>query len=106
LEEHALKQQPAQLGKSVIYQSSKVMRQYFSGLRDQLKELPDPRLRHCYMIDEIAMGSISMFLFKEATRNAFNNDRTEPRFKENYRKIFNLRLPHMDTGVRQIPRFK
>jgi hypothetical protein len=49
------------------------------------------------MIDEIAMSSISMFLFKEATRNAFNNDRTEPRFKENYRKIFNLRLPHMDT---------
>jgi hypothetical protein len=58
------------------------------------------------MIDEIAMSSISMFLFKEATRNVFNNDRTEPRFKENYQKIFNLGLPYMDTGVRQIPRFK
>jgi hypothetical protein len=44
LEEHALKQQPAQLGKTVIYQSAKVMRQYFSGLRDQLKELPDPKI--------------------------------------------------------------
>jgi len=97
LEEHALKEQPVEIGKSVIYQTAKVMRQHFSGLKQQLKELPDPRERHYYNIDEIAMGGISMFLFKEGTRNAFNNDRTEPRFKENYRKIFNMRLPHMDT---------
>jgi hypothetical protein len=106
LEEHALGQQPAQLGRSVIYQSSKVMRQYFSGLTGELQELPDPRRRQDYSINEIAMGGISMFLFKEGTRNAYNNDRTGPRFGENYQKIFNLGLPHMDTGVRQIPRFK
>ncbi len=97
MEEHALKQQPLEIGKSVIYQSAKVMRQHFPGLQQQLKELPDPRERHHYKIDEIVMGGISMFLFKEGTRNAFNNDRTEPRFRENYRKIFNMRLPHMDT---------
>lgn len=97
MEEHALKQQPAQPGKSLIYQSARVMRQYFSGLAWELKELPDPRKRRDYSINEIAMGGISMFLFKEGTRNAYNNDRTEPRFWENYRKIFNLKLPHMDT---------
>lgn len=97
MEEHALKQQPAHLGKSVIYQCARVMRQYFSGLAGELKELPDPRRRQDYSINEIAMGGISMFLLKEATRNAFNNDRTEPCFSENYQKIFNMRLPHMDT---------
>jgi hypothetical protein len=97
LEEHALKQQPVEPGKSVIYQSVKVMRQHFSDLYHQLRELPDPRERHQYLIDEIVMGGISMFLFKEGTRNAFNNDRTGPCFRENYQKIFNMRLPHMDT---------
>jgi len=97
LEEHALNQQPIALGKSVIYQTAKVIRQYFPGLNGELGQLPDPRERHSYSMNEIAMGGISMFLFKEGTRNAYNNDRTEPRFGENYRRIFNLRLPHMDT---------
>ncbi|MFQ6116587.1 MAG: hypothetical protein ACE5NG_21235, partial [bacterium] len=30
-------------------------------------------------------------------RNAFNNDRQEGQFKRNYRRIFKLRFPHMDT---------
>lgn len=38
-----------------------------------------------------------MFLFKETSRNAFNNDRREGHFKQNYLKVFKLRLPHMDT---------
>ena len=45
---------------------------------------------------ELVTGGIEMFLFKEASRNAFNNDRSE-RFRNNYYKIFRLRLPHMDT---------
>jgi len=39
-----------------------------------------------------------MFIFKEGSRNAFNNDRKEGCFKENYMNIFNLRLPHPDTA--------
>lgn len=38
-----------------------------------------------------------MFLFKETSRNAFNNDIKEGHFKQNYLKVFKLRLPHMDT---------
>ena len=58
MEEHALKQQHVETGKSVIYQSVKVMRQHFSDLHHQLRELPDPRERHQYLIDEIVMGGI------------------------------------------------
>ncbi len=38
-----------------------------------------------------------MFLFKEGSRNAFNNDRAESKFLRNYQKLFKVRLPHMDT---------
>ena len=43
------------------------------------------------------MACLAMFLFKEGSRNAFNNERQEEQFKHNYEKIFKLRLPHMDT---------
>ena len=46
-----------------------------------------------------------MFIFKEGSRNAFNNDRNEGRFKTNYMNIFNQRLPHPDTvdNVMRVP---
>ncbi len=58
--------------------------------------LNDKRKRRDYQVAELITGCIAMFLFKEQSRNAFNNDRSE-RFKNNYFKIFKLRLPHMDT---------
>lgn len=33
-------------------------------------------------------GSISMYLFKEVSRNAFNNDRRKKKFRDNYKKLF------------------
>ena len=47
-----------------------------------------------------------MFVFKETSRNAMNNDRKEGYFKENYFKVFGQRLPHLDTVetfLRQLP---
>ena len=38
-----------------------------------------------------------MYLFKQGSRNAMNNERAEEKFKRNYKNIFKLRFPHMDT---------
>ena len=38
-----------------------------------------------------------MFLFKEGSRNALNNDRKTGKFSQNYQNLFKMRLPHMDT---------
>ena len=38
-----------------------------------------------------------MFVFKEGSRNAMNNDREKERFRKNYQTLFKMRLPHMDT---------
>jgi hypothetical protein len=61
-----------------------------------MAELSDGRRRRNYQVAELVTGCITMFLLKETSRNALNNDRDE-RFKSNYAKIFKLRLPHMDT---------
>ena len=61
-----------------------------------MSALTDKRKRRDYQVSELITGAIAMFLFKETSRNSFNNDRSE-QFIKNYSKIFRQRLPHMDT---------
>jgi hypothetical protein len=97
LEKHAPEKQETSFGKTVIYQIYKTLNHYFEDIIDNLSFINDPRKSRQYGIDEIVMGGISMFLFKEDSRNAFNNDRKEPLFAHNYTKLFKKELPHMDT---------
>lgn len=59
--------------------------------------LTDSRKGNIYTIAEAVTGCIAMFVFKETSRNAFNLDRDDRSFRENYYRIFKKRLPHMDT---------
>ena len=59
--------------------------------------MPDLRARRDYQIAEIVMAGVAMFVLKEGSRNAYNNDRSDGNFRENYQRMFGLRLPHMDT---------
>ncbi|MEE9373348.1 MAG: hypothetical protein V3V00_09875, partial [Saprospiraceae bacterium] len=43
------------------------------------------------------MAAIFMFLFKQGSRNQTNEDREEAQFRSNYKFIFGLKLPHLDT---------
>lgn len=46
---------------------------------------------------EILAGALFMYIFKEASRNAYNNDRREANFRKNFFKYFGLKLPHADA---------
>jgi hypothetical protein len=47
---------------------------------------------------EIITASIAMFLFKEGSRNAFNNDSNERKFKKNSEKVFKIPMQqHRDS---------
>jgi len=46
----------------------------------------------------ITMSCIALFMFKEQSRNAMNNERKSKRFRKNFKKIFKIKLPHMDTA--------
>jgi len=43
------------------------------------------------------MGALFMFLLKETSRNAYNNDRRDAVFAKNYFRHFKMELPHPDT---------
>lgn len=93
MEEHVY-QSP---GKSVISQIFKTLHQYFPSLKTHFASLPDSRRRKQYSTQELAMAGVCMFMLKEGSRNAFNNDRKDPVFRANYQSVFGLDLPHLDT---------
>ncbi len=69
----------------------------FPELLSDINGLIDSRKRNEYSMAEIVTGALFMFLFKETSRNAYNNDRCDPVFEKNYYRQFKLRLPHPDT---------
>jgi len=67
-------------------------------LFDRLQDIDDVRKKaSTYQQAELLTACLAMFLFKEGSRNAMNNDRQEGKFRANYVKLFKMSLPHMDT---------
>ncbi len=56
-----------------------------------------PRKRKDYPLAELVVGGIMLFVFKEGSRNAFDNGRKEAVFRKNYRRAFKLGPPSMDA---------
>lgn len=86
------------ISKRMVYALPKTINQFFPKFIRSLQEIKDFRKGNKYEMSEILMGSIIMYLLKEGSRNALNNDRMDEVFKSNYKKLFGgLNLPHMDT---------
>ena len=54
----------------------------------------------------IMTGALFMHLFKETSRNAYNNDRREACFRKNFFRYFKFHLPHgdpVDEVLRELP---
>jgi hypothetical protein len=48
-------------------------------------------------MEEILMGGLGMFLFKQGSRNSINNKRREENFAAHFLQTLSVRLPHQDT---------
>ncbi len=93
-----------EITKKIAYQLPKTIRHYFPHLVSTLRKIPECRKRTEYELSEIIMGAITMYIFwesipkgKEGSRNAYNNERKDKDFIRNYKKLFGMDLPHMDT---------
>jgi hypothetical protein len=49
-------------------------------------------------MSEVVAGALFMFLFKETSRNAYNNDRREDNLRETVHKYFGIHLPQADAS--------
>ncbi len=84
-------------GKNIVYQLYQTINNFFPGLFQHMRELEDCREKSDYEPAELITACIAMSIFMHGSRNAFNNAIKEGEFKENYKKIFKMRIPHMDT---------
>lgn len=83
--------------KKLAHSIPKTIKHYFPHFRNQLQKTEDHRIKSNYEISELLMGAITLFLFKQGSRNSYNNNRRDKDFLSNYEKLFGMRLPHQDT---------
>jgi len=91
-------------GKAVVCELFKTINHFFPDLLDQLRQIEDCRRRSDYELSEILMAAIALFIFQQGSRNALNNLRQEAKFAKHYRRLFKMRLPHLDTVHRVLCR--
>ena len=75
----------------------RTIQHFIPDLYDRLDRITDHRKRHDYTMTEILLGALFMFICKQDSRNAANNDGANSTFVANYETLFGKRLPHMDT---------
>ena len=97
LREPKKKTTAAEKGKIIVYSIKSVINQRFPELFELFSGLTDSRKREEYSICEIVTGAMFMFLLKETSRNAYNNDRRDAVLAKNYSRHFKMALPHPDT---------
>ena len=78
-----------QLYKTIIH--------FFPDLFERIEEIEDYRNKFEYELVELIVACIFMMMVKSGSRNAFNNYKYTASFEKNYRKLFKMRIPHMDT---------
>lgn len=83
--------------RNLIFRFRKTIDQYFPDLYEQIEAIPDCRKQEDYSLLELILAGVAMYLFKKGSRHAMNNERHEPKFCQNYARLFKARLPHMDT---------
>lgn len=86
-----------QNSKKLVFIIHQTINNFFPDFFERIRQIEDYRKKSEYELVELITACIAMFIFKEGSRNAFNNDRLEENFQKNYEKLFKLRLPHMDT---------
>ena len=87
----------AEKGKIILSRIKKVIDIHFTALFQSFNDLTDRRKREEYSMTEIIAGALFMYIFKETSRNAYNNDSRDELFQKNFLKYFGIRLPHADT---------
>jgi hypothetical protein len=84
-------------GQAVLCELCKTIHHFFPNLFDPLRQLEDCRRKSDDTLAEMLLAGILLFVFQQGSRNAFNNQRAEAKFRTHYERWFKVRLPHLDT---------
>jgi hypothetical protein len=80
-----------------MFRLKKTIDHHFPDLYEKIAAIPECRKQAHYTLLELIVAGITMFVLKKGSRNGLNNERGELKFRQNYKRLFKARLPHMDT---------
>ena len=78
----------------------KTLDHFFPNLSSDIEKVcEDPRRQNSinYTLTEIVLAAVFMYMLRHGSRNSVNEDRKSFNYKKNYKLLFGLKLPHMDT---------
>jgi len=84
-------------GKQLLIDVFIIIRRHFPDFFEELNSLWDNRKSPQYSVRELHFAAITLFLFKQNSRNQMNNNRRKGNFQNNYFTVFGMKLPHLDT---------
>ncbi len=84
----------------LLIQIDKTLHHYLFALPEHIDNTyKDPRRQGSieYKLSEIVLAAVFMYMLRSNSGNDINEDQTMSNFKKNYKKLFKLKFPHMDT---------
>ena len=82
----------------LVYQLYSTIDHHFPQLFSWMREVDDCRKKASdYELAAHLTACLAMFLFKEGSRNNYNQKRKNLQFQENYEKLFGFPMPHGDS---------
>ena len=83
---------------TLVYQLYSTIQHHFPQLFQWMREIDDCRKKSSdYELAAHLTACLSMFIFKEGSRHAYNQKRKNLQFQENYEKLFGFSMPHGDS---------
>ena len=83
---------------TLVYQLCSTINSHFPALFDWMREIDDCRKKASnYELAAHLTACLAMFLFKEGSRNSYNQKRKNLQFQDNYKKLFGFSMPHGDS---------
>lgn len=83
---------------NLIYMLHSTISHNFPQLFQWMREIDDCRKKASeYELAAHLTACLAMFLFKTESRNGYNQERKDLRFRKNYKKLFKFPMPHADS---------
>ncbi len=93
----------AESGKSskrLLREVSKMLHHFFPNLKEHIdiNSIDPRRKKSCtYKLSELILAAVYMYMMRNGSRSKMNDNRSYVEYRRNYKSLFGLKLPHMDT---------
>ena len=93
--------------KDLVYQIQMVIRHFFPELFNWMRMVEECRQKASeYELAAHLTACLAVFLFKSGSRNQYNQNSEDARFKKNYKRLFGFKMPHGDSVMNVIKQLK